>query len=82
MMSLQAHWFSYGEILLYRGKSKSFSHFLGFLALATLPVSLSISAYARSPISPPSVSYEEFSSSPSIDLTGYRHMETTDPIAV
>src|SRR5215207_8817666 len=63
-------------------KSKSFPHFLGFLALATLPVSLSISAYERSPASPRSVTYEELSSSHSIDFTGYRHMETTVPIAV
>src|SRR5918992_6186576 len=63
-------------------KSKSFPHFLGFLALATLPVSWSISAYARSPTSPRSVTYEELSSSPSIDFTGYRHKETTVPVAV
>src|SRR5919112_2321246 len=63
-------------------KSKRFPHFLGFLALATLPVSLSSTAYERSPTSPRSVTYEELSSSPSIDFTGYRHKETTVPAAV
>lgn len=57
-------------------------HFLGFLALATLPVFWSITAYMRSPMSPRSVIYEELSSSPSIDFTGYLHMETTVTVAV
>jgi hypothetical protein len=61
---------------------KAFPIFLGFLALATLLVSLSISAYARSPTSPRSDTLEEFSSSPRIDLTGYRHMEAVVPTAV
>ena len=41
-------------------KSKSFLHFLGFLALATLPVSSSISAYVRSPITPPPVTRKNY----------------------
>src|SRR5215831_8498813 len=60
-------------------KSNSLPHFLGFLALATLPVFWSTTAYVRSPTSPRSVTYEELSSSPNIDFTGYRHMETTLP---
>src|SRR5919201_763661 len=63
-------------------KSNSFPHFLGFLALATLPVCLSTTAYVRPPTSPRSVMYEELSSSPIIDFTGYRHKETTVPEAV
>src|ERR671930_447892 len=70
-----------GESTNIERKSKSFPHFLGFLALAALPVCLSITAYTRSPTSPRSVTYEEFSSSPSIDFTGYRHIETTVPAA-
>src|SRR5919198_5323377 len=70
---------SCGESRSIERKSKSFPHFLGFLALATLPVCLSTTAYARSPVSPRSVIYEELSSSPIIDLTGYRHKETTLP---
>src|SRR5437867_6129199 len=70
-----------GSIKLER-KSKSFPHLTGFLALATLPVFLSTIAYVRSPISPRSVTYEELSSSPSIDFTGYRHMETIVPLIV
>src|ERR671936_2147624 len=70
-----------GESINIERKSKSFPHFLGFLALAALPVCLSITAYTRSPTSPRSVMYEEFSSSPSIDFTGYRHKETTVPAA-
>src|SRR2546430_23804 len=62
-------------------KSNNFPHFLGFLALATLPVCLSITAYVRSPMSPRSVTYEELSSSPIIDFTGYRHKDTTVPVA-
>src|SRR4051794_34715096 len=63
------------------GKLNNFPHFLGFFALATLPVCLSIIAYVRSPMSPRSVTYEELSSSPIIDLTGYRHKDTTVPVA-
>src|SRR5204862_8161227 len=48
-------------------------HSFGCFALATLPVSLSRSAYARSPTTPPSLTSTASSSSPSIDLTGYLH---------
>src|SRR3982751_691150 len=71
---------SFGESTSIERKSKSFPHFLGFLALATLPVCLSTTAYVRSPMSPRSVIYEELSSSPIIDFTGYRHNDTTVPI--
>src|SRR5262249_33675152 len=46
-------------------------HSLGCFALATLPVSLSRSAYARSPTTPPSPTSTASSSSPRIDFTGY-----------
>ena len=36
----------------------------------------SIAGYVRSPMSPHSVMYEELSSPPVIDFTGYRHLET------
>src|SRR5919199_3285 len=70
-----------GESTNIERHSKSFPHFLGFLALATFPVCLSTTAYVRSPTNPRSVTCEEFSSSPIIDFTGYRHKETTDPTA-
>src|SRR5215510_8918939 len=69
-----------GESINIERKSKRFPHFLGFLALATLPVCLSTTAYVRSPTSPRSVIYEELSSSPIIDFTGYRHKDTTVPV--
>ena len=47
-----------------------FGQRFGFFALATLPVSASTSAYARSPSRPCSVTAEASSSSPIIDLTG------------
>src|SRR5919199_4265489 len=77
---------SLGESTNIERKSNSFPHFLGFLALATLPVCLSTCIcvnmrYVRSPMSPRSVTYEEFSSSPNIDFTGYRHKDTTVPVA-
>src|ERR687886_2961384 len=71
-----------GESINIERKSNNLPHFLGFLALAALPVCLSTTAYVRSPTSPRSVIYEEFSSSPIIDFTGYRHKETTVPVAV
>src|ERR687886_985574 len=70
-----------GESINIERKSKRLPHFLGFLALATLPVCLSTTAYVRSPTSPRSVIYEELSSSPIIDFTGYRHNDTTVPVA-
>src|SRR5580765_5224278 len=60
-------------------KSKSCGHFRGFLALAILPSAVSRSAYARSPSSPHVVTSLAFNSSPSIDLTGYRHSVATFP---
>jgi hypothetical protein len=45
-------------------------HLRGCFALATSPVSWSISAYRRSPATPPRVSVTEDRASPSIDLTG------------
>ena len=50
------------------------------LGTSHLASSLVDSAYIRSRLSPRSVTYEELSSSPSIDFTGYRHIETTVPI--
>src|SRR6267154_3680013 len=60
-------------------KSKRRGHFLGFLAVAAFPSELSTRAYARSPSSPRSVTSVAFSSSPIMDLTGYRQSETTEP---
>src|SRR5437899_12911363 len=60
-------------------KSKRCGHFRGFLALAAFPSELSTRAYARSPSSPRSVTSVAFSSSPIMDLTGYRQRETTEP---
>src|SRR5919199_1240234 len=51
------------------------------LQIFFLPVCLSTTAYVRSPTSPRSVTYEELRSSPIIDFTGYRHKDTTVPIA-
>src|SRR5947209_1471420 len=63
-------------------KSKRVGHFLGFLAVATFPSELSTSAYARSPNSPRSVTSVAFSSSPIMDLTGYRQIEATAPRSI
>src|SRR5205807_640688 len=63
-------------------KSNSCGHFRGFLALATFASELSTSAYARSPSSPDLVTSVAFSSSPIMDLTGYRQRETTEPTAL
>src|SRR5207302_1660441 len=63
-------------------KPKSVGHFVGFLAVAAFPSALSTRAYARSPSKPRSVTSIALSSSPSIDLTGYRHSETTEPCDV
>src|SRR5215207_11393179 len=63
-------------------KSNNCGHFRGFLALTTLPSVLSRRAYTRSPSSPWSLSSEAFSSSPIIDLIGYRQRDTTDPRTV
>src|SRR3981081_1791156 len=60
-------------------KSKRRGHFRGVLAVATFPSELSTRAYARSPSSPRSVTSVAFSSSPIMDLTGYRQSETTEP---
>src|SRR5713101_1866330 len=60
-------------------KPKSVGHFFGFLAVAAFPSTPSIRAYARSPTRPRSVTSVPLSSSPSIDLTGYRHNEATEP---
>src|SRR6266404_5517837 len=60
-------------------KPKSVGHFLGFLAVAAFPSALSTRAYARSPSKPRSVTSLALTSSPSIDLTGYRHNEATEP---
>src|SRR6266542_2657264 len=60
-------------------KSKRRGHFRGFLAVAAFPSALSTRAYARSPSSPRSVTSAAFNSSPNMDLTGYRHTETSDP---
>src|SRR5918994_2991435 len=54
-------------------QSSRLGHRFECFALATLPVSLSRIAYARSPTIPPSVKSAASSSSPSIDLTGNRH---------
>src|SRR5206468_11720952 len=48
-------------------------HSFGCFALATLPVSLSRSAYARSPTTPPSLKSAASRSSPNIDLKGKLH---------
>src|SRR5512144_729462 len=61
--------------------SKSLAHLRGFFALATLPSSASTSAYARSRASPRSVTSHDSISSPSMDLTGYRQRDRTDPVA-
>jgi hypothetical protein len=63
-------------------QSKSFAHLLGFLALATFPLDGSPRAYARSPSSPRCVTSVAFSSSPIMDLTGYRQSETTEPSSI
>src|SRR5918999_12040 len=42
----------------------------GFFPLTTLPVSASMSAYARSPTTPPSITSAVSSSSPGMDFTG------------
>src|SRR6266851_8125857 len=60
-------------------KSKRRGHFRGFFAVATFPSELSTRAYARSPSSPRCVISVAFNSSPIMDLTGYRHRETTEP---
>src|ERR1700730_6619088 len=60
-------------------KSNSWGHFRGFLALATFASELSTSAYARSPSSPVLATSVAFSSSPIMDLTGYRQRETIEP---
>src|SRR5437667_7154309 len=56
-------------------KPKSVGHFFGFLAVAAFPSALSTRAYARSPSRPRSVTSVAVTSSPSIDLTGYRHSD-------
>src|ERR1700724_1411398 len=63
-------------------KSNSCGHFRGFLALATFASELSTSAYARSPSSPFLATSVAFSSSPIMDLTGYRQRETIEPTAL
>src|SRR5438105_10435345 len=60
-------------------KSNNCGHLRGFLALATFPSEPSTRAYARSPSSPCWLMSVRFNSSPSIDLTGYRHSATTEP---
>ena len=60
-------------------KSNIPGHFLGFLALTTLPEATSTSARQRSPRSPASVTSHLLSSSPIIDFTGYRIRETIVP---
>src|SRR5437867_7784364 len=60
-------------------KSKRRGHFRGFLAVAAFPSELSTRAYARSPRSPRSVTSAAFSSSPIMDLTGYRHRDPIEP---
>src|SRR3990172_6937747 len=60
-------------------QSKSFAHLRGFFTLATLPLVGSTNAYTRSPRMPRSVMSAAFSSSPIMDLTGYRQRETTEP---
>jgi len=59
-------------------KPKSVGHFFGCLAVAAFPSALSIKAYARSPSRPRSVTSAAVSSSPCIDLTGYRQSEATE----
>src|SRR5215216_466541 len=63
-------------------KSNMVGHFFGFFALTTFPVSVSTRAIERSPSTPRSVTSDAFSSSPIIDLTGYRHNERTAPSAI
>src|SRR5437899_4465035 len=63
-------------------KSKRRGHFRGFLAVAAFPSELSTRAYARSPSSPHSETSAAFSSSPIMDLTGYRQSETTEPSSI
>jgi hypothetical protein len=63
-------------------KSNIVAHFFGFFALTILVVSESTKASERSPSRPRSTTYEELSSSPSIDFTGYRHKEATAPSAI
>src|SRR6266704_2243951 len=60
-------------------KSNNCGQFRGFLALATFASELSTSAYARSPSSPVLATSVAFSSSPIMDLTGYRQRETIEP---
>src|SRR5438552_2221149 len=57
------------------------AHFLGFLALTTIPVDGSSRAYDRSPKRPRSVRSDASSSSPNMDFTGYRHKEANCPAA-
>src|SRR5438552_4383265 len=57
------------------------AHFLGFLALTTIPVDGSSRAYDRSPRRPRSVRSDAPSSSPNMDFTGYRHKEANCPAA-
>ena len=56
---------------------KSFTLF----ALTTLPVSVSMSAYARSPNTPRSVNSASWSCSPLMDFTGNLHSLATEPTA-
>src|SRR5689334_16977193 len=63
-------------------KSNNWGHFRGFLALATFASELFTSAYERSPSSPILATSVAFSSSPIMDLTGYRQRETTEPTAL
>ena len=52
---------------------------LTLFALTTLPVSLSMSAYARSPKTPRSVTSTSWSCSPPMDFTGNLHSVATEP---
>src|SRR6266403_1532992 len=52
---------------------------LTLFALTTLPVSLSMSAYARSPKTPRSVTSTSWSCSPAKDFTGNLHSVATEP---
>src|SRR5216683_3472512 len=52
---------------------------LTLFALTTLPVSLSMSAYARSPKTPRSVTSTSWSCSPPMDFTGNLHSVSTEP---
>jgi hypothetical protein len=72
---------SLANLQAYNDSQIAFPHFLGLLALATLRVCLSTTAYLRSPTSPSSAIYEELISSPIIDFTGYRHNDTIVHVA-